>query len=71
MQSCPKCESHGITMDTADEGVRVYSCMKCGQTTETTEVPSTTLRWLLDRSMHLAQLQTDTHSLEKTLAALN
>lgn len=69
MHHCPKCESRSITLDADNQGVRVYSCMACGQTTETTEVPSTTLRWLLDRSMHLAQLQCDAQSLEKTLAS--
>lgn len=71
MHHCPKCSSRSITMESAVEGVRVYSCMNCGHSVETTEMTSETLRWLLDRSLRLAQLQHDARSLEETLSKLS
>ncbi len=58
MHHCPSCESRAITVDKCADGARIYSCFACEHTWETVEIPSTTLRMLLERSLHLAQLET-------------
>ena len=70
MHHCPECASRGLTLESASEGVRVYSCVACGHTVETTEVPSETLRQLVGRSLHLAKLQQEAKGLEKVVTYL-
>lgn len=57
MHHCPSCGSRAITVDKDAEGVRIFSCFHCEHTWEAVEVPSSTLRILLERSLRLAQLE--------------
>ena len=57
MDHCPECGSSNLPLPQEDGLDRYYVCGKCGNETQTTEVPEPELRRLVLNSIELARLK--------------